>query len=147
MAETFFPEGMPLPGPEPDSPDAEFWDACKRHELMVQRCSDCATFRHTPEIICFKCHSFNYHWEKMSGKGVVYSHMNVAHPVHPVLRVRVPFNVILVELPEADGIRMVGNLVDCAYEDIYIGMPVEVYFEDHPGEDITLPLWKRVDGQ
>ena len=26
MTETFFPEGMPLPGPEPDSPDEYFWE-------------------------------------------------------------------------------------------------------------------------
>tara|TARA_B100001167_G_C16577764_1_gene215493 strand:+ start:271 stop:489 length:219 start_codon:yes stop_codon:yes gene_type:complete len=71
--------------------------------------------------------------------------MNVIHPVHPALRDRVPFNVVLVELSDAPGIRMIGNLVDCAYEDIHIGMPVEVMFEDHPNEGVTLPLWKPTD--
>ena len=145
MTESFFPGGMPLPQPEPDSPDVEFWEACTRHELVVQRCSDCGTFRHTPELICYNCHSFNYGWDMVSGKGTVYSHMNVVHPVHPAVREKVPFNVVLVELSDAPGIRMVGNVVDCPYEDIYIGMSVEVVFEDHPDEGVTLPFWKRVD--
>ena len=145
MAEYYLPEGMPLPGWTPDSPDAGFWEACRRHELVVQQCSDCKAFRHTPEILCYLCHSFNYEWFKTSGKGVVYSYMNSEYPVHPVLRDRVPYNVALVEIPEAGNVRMVGNIVDADYDDIYIGMPVEVYFEDHTEEEVTLPLWKRAD--
>ena len=145
MTESFMPAGMPLPQPDPDSPDVGFWEACNHHELVVQRCSDCGVLRHTPELICHECYSFKYDWHKVSGKATVYSHMNVVHPVHPALRDRVPFNVVLVELSDAPGIRMIGNLVDCAYEDIHIGMPVEVVFEDHPNEGVTLPLWKRTD--
>ena len=145
MTDTFFPKGMPLPAAEPDSPDEYFWAACGRHELVVQRCSNCGTFRHSPELICYNCHSFDYSWEKVSGAGKVYSHMNVVHPVHPAVVERVPFNVVLVELDDAPGIRMIGNLVDCEYKDIHIGLPVQVHFEDHPEEGVTLPLWKRVD--
>lgn len=137
------PKGMPLPQPVPDSPDVGFWDACRRHELVVQRCSDCGVLRHTPEFICYECYSYNYDWQPVSGKGTVYSHMNVVHPVHPALHERVPFNVVLVELADAQGIRMIGNVLDCVYEDIHIGMPVEVVFEDHQEEGVTLPLWKR----
>ena len=147
MPDPFFPNGMPLPQVEPGTPDAHFWEACARRELVVQRCSDCDTLRHTPELICYNCHSFEYDWKQVSGKGTVYSHMNVVHPVHPATWDRVPFNVVLVELSDVQGIRMVGNVVDCSYEDIYIGMPVEVTFEDHPDEGVTLPLWKRAGGQ
>lgn len=145
MADTYLPEGMPLPGYDPGTPDGDFWEACRRHELVVQRCTDCKTFQHTPEIICYNCHSFSYEFVKTSGKGVVYSYMNTEYPVHPVLRERVPYNVVLVELPEAGNVRMVGNLVDAVYDEIYIGMPVEVVFEDHPEAEVTLPLWKRAD--
>lgn len=147
MPDTFFPKGMPLPGVDPDSPDAYFWEACGRHELVVQRCSDCNTFRHSPEYICFNCHSFEYRWETVSGKGTVYSHMNVVHPIHPAVVDRVPFNVVLVQLDDAPDIRMIGNMVDCEYKDIHIGMAVQVSFEDHPDEGVTLPLWKTVDNK
>ena len=144
MAKTYLPEGIPLPAPDPSGFDAPFWEACKRHELVVQRCTKCGTFRHTPEVVCWNCRSFDSEWHKVSGKATVYSHMNVVYPVHPVLRERVPFNVVLVELDDAPGVRMVGNLVEVDYDDIRIGMPVEVVFEDRPeADDVTLPLWKR----
>lgn len=143
MAEYFFPEGMPLPAPQPDGLDAGFWEACKRHELVVQQCSKCGTMRHTPEWVCYKCLSPDYHWQPVSGKGTIYSHMNVVYPAHPALKDRVPFNVVLVELADAQGIRMVGNMIDTPYEEIHIGMPVEVCWEDHPEADITLPFWRR----
>jgi uncharacterized OB-fold protein len=134
---------MTLPAPQADGLDAPFWGACRRHELVVQRCADCGTFRHPPEAICHQCLSFKAAWERVSGKGRVYSHMNVVYPTHPALADRVPYNVILVELEDAGGVRMIGNLVDCAYGEISIGMPVAVHFEDHPEAEITLPLWTR----
>ena len=140
---SFLPDGMPLPAASPYDFDLPFWEACKRHELVIQRCSKCATLRHTPEIICHVCRSFDYDWQRVSGKGKVFSHMNVVYPAHPALRERVPFNVVVVELEDAPGIRMVGNLIDTPYEEIQTGMPVEVFFEDHPDQDVSLPLWRR----
>lgn len=145
--QTYLPEGIPLPGPDSFGLDDPFWEACRRHELVVQRCTDCGTLRHTPEVVCWQCRSFEYDWQPVSGKGTVFSFMNVVHPVHPALRERVPFNVVLIELADQPTIRMVGNLVDTPYEEIQIGMPVEVFFEDRPeAEGVTLPLWKRAEG-
>jgi uncharacterized OB-fold protein len=45
-----------------------------------------------------------------------------------------------VELEE--GVRMVSNMADCPPNEIYIGMPVEVVFEDI-ADDLTLPKFKR----
>ena len=143
MADYFMPEGMPVPGPDKWNPDWEFWQSLRRHELVVQQCDDCGTFRHTPEFLCYNCHSYNFHWQKVSGKGVVFSYVNVVYPVHPASRDKVPFNIVLVELPDAGNVRMLGNMVDCEYKDIHIGMPVEVVYEDHPEEEVTLALWKK----
>ena len=144
MAETFFPAGMTLPAPQPDTGwDASFWEACRRHELIMQQCARCDTCRYPPEVVCYNCRSFDYGWKTMNGKGVVYSRTNVVYPVHPALMQRVPYNVVVVELADDPSIHMLGNVVDCAYEDIRIGMPVEMHFEDHPEEDVTLPLWRR----
>src|SRR5262249_9192757 len=123
MRETYLPAGLPLPAADASTCDAPFWEACRRHELVVQRCSQCGTYRHTPEAVCWQCQSFAGEWARVSGKGVVYSYVEVVYPTHPALRERVPYNVVVVELEEA-GVRMVGNLVDTAYEDIRIGMPV-----------------------
>jgi uncharacterized OB-fold protein len=44
-----------------------------------------------------------------------------------------------VELDE--GVRMLTNIVECKPEDVKIGMPVEVTFEDATPE-ISIPLFR-----
>jgi uncharacterized OB-fold protein len=36
---------------------------------------------------------------------------------------------------------VLGNLVGTAIEDIRVGMPIEIAYEDVPGEDITMWRW------
>ncbi|MDO8671517.1 MAG: OB-fold domain-containing protein [Dehalococcoidia bacterium] len=133
-----------IPLPKPSIEDAPFWEACHRHELVIQRCTNCRTFRHTPTPVCYNCQSFDFEWVKVSGKGTVFTYTNVAHPVHPALKERVPFNLVIVELPDAGNVRLAGNVIDTPFEELYIGMPVEVIFEDYP-EGATLPRFKRAD--
>ncbi len=138
----YMPQGMPLPDTK-DPSIKGFWEHTKKHELVVQRCAKCGTFRHTPTLVCYNCQSFDYEWYKVSGKGRVYSYTIVHHPAHPVLKGKVPYNIVLVELPDAGGVRVVGNLIDgTPNEEIHIGMPVEVTWEDI-NEEVTLPQWKQ----
>lgn len=137
---------MPEDIPKPDVNDQSitgYFEHAKKHELVIQKCSKCGTFRHTPMATCYNCQSFDYEWHKVSGKGTIYSYTIIHHPVHPALKERVPYNVVLVEIPDAGNVRVVGNLIDgTPNEDIKIGMPVEVTWEDIDDE-ITLPQWKR----
>jgi uncharacterized OB-fold protein len=52
--------------------------------------------------------------------------------------------VVLVELPEAGGIRMLGNLVGDPRQVVTIGAPVEAVFEPHDDAKVpfTLVQWK-----
>jgi uncharacterized OB-fold protein len=75
----------------------------------------------------------------VSGRGVVHS-FTVTH--FPLPGFEPPFAVVLVELEEQQGLRMVSNLVDVAPDQVTIGMPVEVTFEK-VADDVTLPLFKR----
>jgi len=54
----------------------------------------------------------------------------------------VPYNIVLVELPDAGGVRLVSNLVDVPVEEVAVGLEVEVLFEDQG--DVTLPRFRRV---
>jgi uncharacterized OB-fold protein len=139
----YLPEELGLPAPSPDGVDAGFWEAAARHELVIQRCSDCGLMRHPPQFICAGCLSMNFEWAPLSGRGAIYSYMNVNHAAHPALAGRVPFNIVSVELDGAPEIRMIGNLVDTEYKDISIGMRVRVQWEDHPEAQITVPRWER----
>ena len=132
--------GFPLPDTK-DWNTREWWEQIKQHKLVIQKCTACGAFRHSPVPICNKCRSFEYEWAPVSGKGVVYSFTIAHHPPSPAMAELVPYNVVIVELSDADNVRMVGNLLDVPIEKIAVGMPVEVTFEDI-NDDVTLPQWR-----
>ena len=78
-------------------------------------------------------------WEDVAPTGIIYSWERVWHPVHPALVASVPYVVVLVELPHADNIRMVGNLLGDRRQEVPIGAAVHADFEDHDG--YTLVQW------
>lgn len=82
----------------------------------------------------------------MSGHGRIFSWERVWHPVHASLRDRGPYLIVLVELPGADGVRMVGNLLGSAEQVVTIGAEVGPVFEHHPDArtPYTLVQWKLV---
>jgi len=129
----------PLPQPDPDT--APFWEGCRAGELRAQRCAGCETLRHPPRPMCPRCGSTEALWERLSGRGTLFSFVVAHPPVLPVFRERVPMPVVLVELAEDPGLRLIGNVVDCAPEELRIGLPLEVTFEA-VAEDVTLPQWR-----
>lgn len=116
--------GMPRPEPSLDS--APFWDGCQRDEFLIQRCSECGSFRWPPGPMCFNCQSTEADWVAASGHGHVYSWVVVTYPVHTVLNDQVPYVVALVELEE--GIRVIGNVTGCEVTAIRADMKVQLYF-------------------
>jgi len=127
----------PLPQPDPDT--ELFWDAPRRGELHILRCRSCGTYIQLPKPACRSCGSTDLAPERVSGRGVVHSY-TVTH--FPLPGYEPPFAVVLVELEEQPGLRLISNLGDVAPEDIRSGMPVEVVFEEVT-EDVRLPLFKR----
>lgn len=139
-AGSYLPDGLPAPVPENDGLDAPYWEAVARHELVVQRCNACQNYQWGPEWICYRCHSFDVGWTPIPPRGFVYSYERVWHPVHPALSSVCPYLVILVEHPEAGGIRMLGNLLGDPEQSVVIGSEVEAVFEDHHDGDFTYTL-------
>jgi uncharacterized OB-fold protein len=133
-------EGRPLP--EPDEWSRGFWESCRGGRLSMQRCLQCLRFRFTPRPMCPRCGSLDWDYAPVSGRGTIYSWVVAHPPVLPAFRAAVPMAIVLVELEEDPGLRMIGNLMDCPNERIEIGMPVEVVFQDL-GDDVTLPQWRR----
>lgn len=113
-----------------------FFAAAKRHELVVQRCTRCGTYRFPAREICSSCLSNDAGWVTVSGTGEVFS-FNIMHQVyHPGFATEVPYAVVIIKLTE--GAKMTSNLVGVAPHDIKIGMPVKVVFEDI-SDEVTLP--------
>lgn len=141
---SYLPEGLPMPAASPDGLDQRFWDATKQHELMVQRCASCQTFQFGPEWLCHKCHSFDMRWVEVEGRARIYSWTRCWHAVHPALKGAGPYIAVVVELPGAGNVRMLGNLLGPADQDIRIGAPVTAVFEPHDDAKTpyTLVHWK-----
>ena len=114
-----------------------FWEGVDEGELRIQRCADCGRLRHPPGPMCPACHSLNREYVVASGVGEVYSYVVHHHP--PVPGRTPPFVVAVVELPE--GVRVVGNVIDCVPEEVRIGMPVELTFQ-RMDDELTLPQWR-----
>jgi uncharacterized OB-fold protein len=118
---------------------APFWEAARRHELVVQRCSACRTYRFPARDLCSRCLARESEWIRVSGRGAVFSWAVMHQVYHPGFAAEVPYAVVVVELEE--GARLVSNLVDCPVAEITAGMPVEVVFDDVAPE-VTLPKFR-----
>ena len=69
----YLPTGLPQPAASPEGLGAEFWEATRRHELIVQYCEKCSTYQWGPEYLCNNCHNWDLVYRQVSGKGRIYS--------------------------------------------------------------------------
>jgi hypothetical protein len=137
MSERFFPDSMPPP--MANSTTLPWWEAAAEHRLVVQRCTACEHTRHPPAPICPECRSMESDWKEVSGKGEVYTYTTVHRPVAG--NMELPFLIAVIALEESGGLRMISNLVDVSPEDVEIGMPVELVWEDM-SDDLAMPRFK-----
>lgn len=127
----------PLPYATPDT--KPFWNYARQHELRMQKCQDCGHIRWPAGMFCPKCLSDKAEWVKLSGKGSVYT-FGITHYIYDKWYTdKVPYAVAVIEL--AEGPHTMGNVTGCKHEDIKIGMPVEVYFDD-VNEEFSIPTWR-----
>ena len=140
----YLPAGLPAPTPARDGLDRPYWEGLRDERLVVQRCADCGGWQWGPEWVCHRCGSFEMGWEETALDGLIHSHQRVWHPVHPALAEHGPYIVVLVELPAADGVRIVGNLLGDPHQPLEIGAPVRAEFEHHVDSDpaFTLLQWR-----
>lgn len=140
---TYLPKGLPEPVTEPDKLDLPYWQGTRQNKLMVQRCGKCRTWQWGPEWLCHECHSFDMKWVEVKGAGRIYSWTRCWHPVHPVLKGHHPYIAVVVELPAAGSIRMLGNLLGPHDQKVEIGAPVTAVFEPHDDakQPYTLVHW------
>lgn len=73
----------------------------------------------------------------------------VWHAVHPALKGATPYLAVLVELPHAGGIRMLGNLLGDAMLPAAVGTQVRGVFEHHRQGPVPYSLmnWRRAADQ
>jgi hypothetical protein len=135
------------PKPSPDRQDidnATFWNGTDQGELQVKRCGACSRYHWPPRLGCPYCGSPDVKWTATRPEGEIFSWTIVHRSQTPGFDTDVPYAVVLVELKEANGVRMVGNLVDCPLERIKAGLAVEAVFTPSADGAAKLVNWRPV---
>ncbi len=127
------------PLPHLDEENRPWWEALKRHELYLQKCRDCGAIRYYPRAQCPECLSPRTEWVRASGRGKVYTFTTTWQNQAAGFRDSLPYVMAYVELDE--GPKMLTNIIDCGPEQVKIGMPVEVVYEDVTAE-VTLAKFR-----
>lgn len=119
-------EQRPLPVPDPGT--APYWEGTRNHELRLPKCGDCGEVHFYPRTLCPHCGSANRTWITACGRGRVYSYTVVHRAPSPAFKPLVPYVVAVIALEE--GPHLMSNVGGCRAEDVRIGMPVTVAWED-----------------
>lgn len=136
-----------------DADGAPFWRYAAQGELRVQTCAECAAPRFPPRPCCPYCRSFASEWRLSGGLGRIWSYVVPHPPLLPEYAACAPYNVVVVELEDVPGVRMVGNVVADAGAPLdsvepgvlRIGARVRVVFRHgHLPQDVHLPQWVLV---
>jgi uncharacterized OB-fold protein len=89
---------------------------------------------------CVRCFSAELAWAPAGGRGTLYSFALMHQVYDPAFADQVPYNIAVVELDE--GVRMTTNVVGCANAELWIGMPLEVTFEQ-VSDEVAIPKFRR----
>lgn len=131
----------PIPLKTPDN--SPYWDAADRHELHLQKCNSCHAYSHPPGPACAKCGSTDLSWEKIGSDitGTLYSYVVSYRPFLPGFQDDLPLTIAIVELDQVPSVKLIGNILDSDPEQLKIGMPLRMVWEDIT-EERALPQWK-----
>ncbi len=127
--------------PRLDASNRFFWTSGADGRLRFLRCDACHRYVHPPGPRCPYCLGDTMTPEPVSGRGVLHSFTVNYHQWIPGSD---PYVIGLVTIAEQDDVRLTTNVVDCAPDDVRVGMAVEVTFE--PVEDVWLPLFRPEAG-
>jgi uncharacterized OB-fold protein len=133
------PTSYEKPVPVPDEASRPFFEGARHHQLMLQRCTACGRWLWPVKSRCPHCWSPDLTWAAASGRGSLYSFTVVHQVVHPAFAAAVPYIIAAIDLEE--GVRIISNIVDCPHDELRIGMPLTVTFEEVSAA-VTLPKFR-----
>jgi uncharacterized OB-fold protein/acyl dehydratase len=108
-----------------------WWEKVASDDVIpIQRCTSCQKLRHPPRPMCDACGEQGFDSIAASGHATLTTFTIVHYPQFPGYEY--PMISIIVDLEE--GERMASTLIDCAPDDVTIGMALQaVIHEDEDG--------------
>lgn len=108
------------------STPARYWrEIPQRYRYEANKCKGCGKVFFPPRLICDSCGSQELEAVKLAETGKVVTHTIIRVPPHRFVD-QAPYAVGIVELD--DGVKITGQIVDCDFEEIKIGLDVKMEF-------------------
>lgn len=129
------------PLPSPTVATQPFWDALSEHKLMLQQSKKTGKVIYYPRAVSPYGPKDTLTWVECSGKGRVYSFTVARRPTAPQWADDGPYVIAMVKLKE--GAVVTANILNCAPEDVRVGMKVRALFVDVTPEVTLLQFEPR----
>jgi len=97
----------------------------QRYRMEAGKCTSCGKIYFPPRVICTECGNRSFETVNLSNKGKVLTYTVIRVPPSEFAD-EAPYAVGVIELD--DGVRLTAQIVDCAFSELSIGMPVKVEF-------------------
>jgi len=130
-------------GPAADGRDLPYWQALRNGQVVVQQCNKCQIWLPGTRTMCTRCHSFHLSWNSVVAEGRVFTWCRSHHTYMSELADLNPYVSVVVELPGAGGVRVLGML-DPDSDDVAIGDPVVGSIVEPPNSEWPVLRWTRV---
>ena len=115
-----------------------YWDGCREHKLMVQKCKTCGRLRIPASYVCQNCLSTETELVEMKPEGTLYSFVVMHRAFHPSVQDKVPYIVATIDLSE--DVRILANMFDVDPDELKCGAEVTIDFAD--SETYSRPIAK-----
>jgi uncharacterized protein len=126
----------PKPMPEPTPVTQPFWDALRRHTVVIQYSPSSDQYVFYPRVLAPGTLADDLEWREISGMGTLYTFTIADRPTAPPWADSLPQLLAVVEWDE--GPRLSTEMVNVDPADLFVGMRVKPVFCDYPDDDVTL---------
>jgi len=127
-------EKVTKPVPKPNSDTTWFWNACNNKHFLIQKCDNCQSVRFYPSSVCPDCHDRGWSTVEANGSGTVESYTIIRYAPNDAFEEDTPYVLALIEVEE--GIRVMGNVLDCEPSEVNIGDSVSLKWIRRDGQNI-----------
>jgi hypothetical protein len=107
------------------NPSRTWREIPQRYRLEAGKCKNCGDIAFPPRLVCPRCQSRAFETIKLADAGKIITYTVIRVPPQPFAD-QTPYALGIVELD--DGVRLMGQVVDCGFEDLKIGKRVQVEF-------------------
>ncbi len=104
--------------------------------IVYQACTSCGSIQYFQRSFCCGCGEADPVLKRAGGNGTVYATSLVTRAATPEARAQVPYNIVLVDMPE--GFRMMAH----GANDLAIGDKVAATFRQFTGR--LVPYFERI---